>query len=214
MQRLKKWSLLLLVLTIYKPLHAHPVAFKGSRGVMGYHSPYLTHNQINYSFQHWMAVGVHHVTRPNLKVDNSATFATSNFLLKRWNGEKLQANIYLNLGLGQSQISGDHKPAAYGLLQFDIEDRDYYFLSKHIELHTENLVDLKQTVVRAGFTPYVENFNGLHSWLILEYQNAEFSESQVVEDLTPFLRIFYRNLLFELGQSFKGTTKFNYIVHF
>lgn len=40
-------------------LSAHPTSFEGSTGVMGYHSPGFSHNQINYSHNYWFAVGAH-----------------------------------------------------------------------------------------------------------------------------------------------------------
>ena len=213
---------------------------------MGYHSPGLTHHQFNKSLEYWWAVGVHHIRRPNWE-DQNGTFLSTNFLLKRWNGENLQANLYMNLGIGSSSIGErggnnriiDHafelgsvsekttetsigregmRTAGLGLLQFDIENRDYYFLFKQLRIFNglgsgaEN--DLTQTMVRLGFTPYVVNFDGIHSWLILEWQEVRFSKNQSRVEVTPFLRIFYKNLLFELGQSLDGVTKFNYITHF
>ena len=195
-------------------LYSHPVAFKDSVGIMGYHSPLMTHNQVNYSFRHWFALGAHHLTRPLINRNNRATLLSGNLLLKRWNAENLQANIYMNFGLGQSDFSGKSTALGYGLVQFDIEDRKYYFLSKHEQLLDEKQTDFKQSTVRLGFTPYLDGFEGIHSWLILEYQHLEFAGGDRQEQLTPFLRIFYRNLLFEIGQSLKGMTMFNYITHF
>lgn len=194
-------------------IYAHPVAYKGSKGLMGYHSPNLTYSQFNYSFEHWFAVGFHHIRRPDLN-DKYGTFASANVLVKRWNGEGLQANLYANIGAGQSQLGQSSKAAGLGQLQFDIEDRDYYFLTKHLRISTDNETDLSQTLIRAGFSPYVVNFDGIHSWIIMEWQNSNFDYGKNISDLTPFLRVFYKNLLFEIGQSFHGVTKFNYITHF
>lgn len=191
--------------------YSHPVSFKGSRGVMGYHSPFMTHNQLNYSFQHWFALGVHHFRMPENK--SSASFLSTNFLLKRWNGKALQANIYTSFGVGISDISGTEGESGFTAVQFDIEDRDYYFLAKHSLIASNSEIDLQQTVIRLGFSPYVEDFEGIHSWLILEWQSMDTVLNNDVTDLTPFLRIFYKNLLFEIGQSFDGLTKFNFITH-
>lgn len=192
---------------------AHPVSYKGSTGLMGFHSPKLVHNQLNYSFKHWFAAGIHHYRRPGLE-NRNATFASTNFLLKRWNGENLQANIYSVFGIGNSHLGPTDETSGLGLLQFDIEDRDYYFLAKHIQIFNNERVDLEQSILRVGITPYVDEFDGLHSWLILEWQNTNFYDGKSISDMTPFLRVFYRNLLFEIGQSFNGVTQFNYITHF
>ncbi|MCJ8277932.1 MAG: hypothetical protein HRT44_01655 [Bdellovibrionales bacterium] len=204
----------ILVLTFFSfNIWGHPTSFKGSKGIMGYHSPLLTHNQINYSAEYWWAIGVHHISVPNLK-NKSATFATSNFLLKRWNGDNYQANLYGVIGAGQSDLTNKSEAAGFGLIQFDIEDREYYFLAKHMNLVTDKKSDFYQNVIRLGIAPYIADFDGIHSWLILEWQESVINDLQRVDDLTPFLRIFYKNLLFEVGQSFNGITRFNYIVHF
>ena len=192
---------------------AHPVSFTGAKGIMGFHSPIISHNQLNYSFRHWFALGVHYVKRPSLD-QRDGVFVTANFLLKRWNGAGSQANLYTNLGLGQGRLSDESQPSAFGLVQFDIENRGYYFLAKHLRIQTEDRVDLDQSVVRLGIAPYVVDYEGLHSWLILETQNLKFNDGESILDMTPFLRVFYKNLLFEIGQSFDGVTKFNYIAHF
>lgn len=192
---------------------AHPTSFEGAKGIMGYHSAFLTHNQLNYSWKYWLATGVHHIRRPDLK-NSHASFATANFLLHRWNGEGLQANIYAVVGGGQSELSGETRASGIAQVQFDIEDRDYYFLAKHVEAFNEDFVDLKQTVVRFGVTPYVGSYDDFHTWIILEGQDAEFAGGDRITDMTPFLRFFYKNLLFEIGQSFAGVSKFNYIIHF
>lgn len=192
---------------------SHPVSFKGSKGLMGYQSPFVSHNQLNYSFKHWFAAGIHHIQRPNMN-SRSATFASANFLLKRWNGKGLQANIYSVIGAGHSELGPDARTSGFGLVQFDIENRDYYFLVKHQLVANSERTDFSQSVVRLGISPYVESYDGIHSWLILEWQSSNFFDGEDLTDLTPFLRIFYKNLLFEIGQSFDGITKFNYITHF
>lgn len=194
-------------------LHAHPTSFKGSVGVMGYHSPGLTHNQINYSKEYWLAFGIHHYTIPNESGKN-ASFASSNFLLKRWNGAAYQGNLYAVTGVGQSSLSGNSEDAGLMAMQFDIEDRKYYFLTKASIIATNEGNHLKNHTVRLGIAPYVENFDGIHSWLILDFQETEFFADKKTTELTPTLRVFYKNLLFEIGQSFSGETKFNYISHF
>jgi hypothetical protein len=192
---------------------AHPVSFKGSKGVMGYHSPIVTHHQLNYSFEYWLAAGVHHIRRPQL--DNRfATLGSVNLLLKRWNGEALQSNLYALLGAGESQLGPTAETSGLAGIQFDIEDRDYYFLARHLHIGNERRADLNQTIVRAGVTPYVDGYDGFHSWIILEWKNSEFAAGDELSDLTPFLRFFYRNFLFEIGQSFDGISKLNYIAHF
>ncbi len=193
---------------------AHPVSFKGSTGIMGHHSPFMAHNQINYSFEYWWALGVHHFQNPQDQ-DLKASVVTSNFLLKRWNGKSFQSNLYALVGGGISTLDGiEQKGTGAVGLQYDIEDRRYYFLAKHMNLLTKEDSAFYQSVVRVGIAPYEGDFDELHAWLILEWRKNEWGQGFVMEDTTPMLRFFYQNLLFEIGQSFRGLTRFNYIIHF
>lgn len=193
---------------------AHPVSFKNSIGLMGQHTPDLSHVQLNYSYRHWLAFGAHHYKRVAAEEDLHASFVSVNGLLKRWNGSKFQANIYGLLGVGQSELSGQSRTAGLGLLQFDIEDREYYFLAKHSQVLTEKETELMQSTLRFGLAPYVAPYGGVHSWFIFQIERREFTEEKQTTSLTPFLRVFHRNVLFEIGQSFDGQTRFNYISHF
>ena len=193
---------------------AHPVAFKGSTGIMGAHSSAISHNQFNRSFEYWLAAGVHHLRRPLLTENDQANFATANLLLKRWYGDAYQGNLYAVLGAGMSEFTGEQEPVGFGLVQFDIEDRKYYFLTKHARLQNEAEREFEQSVVRAGIAPYVGGYGDIHSWLILEWENTRFLEEDVIADVTPFLRVFHRNILFEIGYSVNGVAKLNYISHF
>ena len=99
-------------------------------------------------------------------------------------------------------------------LQFDIEDRKLYFLAKADRIIADNQEDYRALNIRLGIAPYVEGFTGIHSWLILDWTESKVIGENHQTELTPTLRVFYRNLLFEIGQSFSGKTVFNYISHF
>src|SRR5690606_14285081 len=98
-------------------------------------------------------------------------------------------NVYGVLGAGQSELSGTPEASGFSLVQFDIEDRKYYFLAKYADLYNENKSDLRQATLRAGIAPYIEKYDGIHSWFILEWHQFRFSSSDSSEDLTPLLRI-------------------------
>jgi len=181
---------------------------------MGSHDPNLSHVQINYSVEHWLAFGAHNYTRSTLTQDGTANYLSANLLLKRWNGNKFQANIYSILGVGHSELSDDSDTSGLAGLQFDIEDREYYFLVKHHELHSKNNYELRSSVVRLGFAPYVGKFEDIHTWFILQWDKIDFYREKNQEDLSPYIRIFYKNILFEIGHSFNGKSRFNYTIHF
>jgi hypothetical protein len=209
-----KFILALTCLLATSTVVAHPVSFKGSAGLMFYQSTSLSHQQLNYSGNYWWAAGIHNMIR-DLDQDQSAQFVSANFLVKRWNKEALQANLYASLGVGQSHLNleSPDKALGLGIVQFDIEDRDYYFLAKSLNIGDSETLDLQQNFLRLGFTPYVDPYEGIHAWLIMEWQSMEYLDGTFKTSLTPFLRVFYRNLLVEFGQSFQGETRLNFITH-
>lgn len=205
------WLLAVLLTT---SVYSHPTSYKGSVGVMGEHSPLMAHNQLNYSWRHWFATGMHYYRRPLADTSRNAGLVSTNFLVKRWNKSNLQANLYALGGVGFGDLSGQEEAHYLTGAQFDIEDRDYYFLVKHKHLFTSDVSAFQSTTVRAGFTPYVGDFDELHSWIIVDVTQMQFSGESPKIDVTPTLRLFYQNLLFEAGYSYNGNFNFNYITHF
>jgi hypothetical protein len=206
-------SLLLSIFLLALNGKAHPTSFEGSTGVMGHFSNELSEFQLNYSFKHWFAVESTVLSIPEMP-ENQALILSANILAYRWNTDQLQGNLYGSLGVGSSDLSGDRQNIGNAMLQFDIEDRKYYFLTKHQQVFGQEGVDLRLSLARLGFAPYVGKFDEIHTWLIMEWSKMAMRESGFQEDLTPFLRVFYKNILFEIGQSFKGNSNFNFITHF
>jgi hypothetical protein len=66
--------------------------------------------------------------------------------------------------------------------------------------------------LRAGFAPYLAEFNELNAWFILEANHMNKGMSDV--EITPLIRLFYKNILIESGSSFKGDVQFNFMVHY
>lgn len=125
-----------------------------------------------------------------------------------------QGNLYLVVGGGLVTDNLDQSSGLLSKIQFDIEDRDYYFLTSYSRIDTRLNNELEDLVIRAGLSPYVAPYDDIHAWFIIEWRSMNQGQQMGLDDLTPFLRIFYKNLLFELGQPFNGLTRFNYIFHF
>jgi hypothetical protein len=189
---------------------AHPVAFKGSTGIMGYHSSEMTEMEINHSLKHWFAPAVQTIryrsgtSRPDLVVGKL------NFLLHRWNGENYQANIYLHGGAGKSIT--ERRGIYHGGITADIEDRKFYLFGEWNSYRSSVKTELQTWKVRAGFAPYVAPFESLHSWFIVELKKKSLGDRRI--EVVPTLRFFYQNVLWEVGASLSGHVNLNYIIHF
>ncbi len=155
-----------LLLAFQQQVQAHPVAFEGSTGIMGYHSSDMTEMEVNYSIRYWFGPSIQTVryrmdtARPDLAVGKL------NFLAHRWNGEDYQANIYLHGGAGRAIT--ERRFVYHSGITADIEDRKYYLLGEWNTYRSSIRTELQTWKVRAGFAPYVAPFESLHSWFIVE----------------------------------------------
>jgi hypothetical protein len=190
---------------------AHPVAFRDSVGIMGSHSREQSDMELNYSVRHWWALHAHSMRFHANTSEQDVWVGGANFLLHRWNTDSFQANLYLLTGVGESRLSGKRRGIVDGGLLADIENRQYYFSSYYSQLRHQGEIELQQYKIRAGMAPYIGDFKDLHTWFILEAYKKTYGDTKV--QLTPFLRFFYRNVLWEVGSSLKGDLTFNYIIH-
>lgn len=199
-----------LLLAFQQQVQAHPVAFEGSTGIMGYHSAEMTEMEVNYSIRYWFGPSIQTVryrmdtARPDLAIGKL------NFLAHRWNGEDYQANIYLHGGAGRSIT--ERRFVYHGGITADIEDRKYYLLGEWNTYRSSIRTELQTWKVRAGFAPYVAPFESLHSWFIVELKKKSVGERKL--EVVPTLRFFYQNVLWEVGASLSGKLNLNYIIHF
>lgn len=205
---MKSWIMsLLLMAPVFA--HAHPVAYQGSVGFMGYHSKGMTDMELNYSIRHWLAPSVQALRFTEGTAKPDYFLGKLNLLAHRWNGEAYQANIYVHGGAGYSRLS--RGSVFHGGVTADIEDRRLYFLAQWDILRNSERTEATFWKARVGFAPYITGFDSLHSWLILEANRKSLGDGRV--DLVPTLRFFYQNVLWEVGSSLGGEIHFNYIIH-
>lgn len=138
----------------------------------------------------------------------------ANFLLKRWNELDSQANVYLSLGHGGEKINSSFKNTSSAAIEADWESRKYYvsFREDTLFSHQNSDRNIYQTKVRAGFAPYLAEFDEMNTWFILQADTSNKMGDEF--KLTPFIRLFYHNVLTEFGVSSKGDAQFNFMVHF
>ncbi len=190
---------------------AHPVAFEGSFGIMGYHSAAMTDLELNYSVKHWLAPSLQYLRFTEGTSRPDVLLAKLNLLAKRWNGADYQGNIYLHGGYGQSRLSGRSRGAYHLGATGDAETRKVYGLAQLDLVRSSQGTEVLFWKARAGFAPYVASFEKLHSWLILEANRKSVGDRRV--EIVPYLRFFYENVLWEVGASLQGELHFNYIIH-
>jgi hypothetical protein len=188
---------------------AHPVAYQGSVGIMGYHSPGMSDMELNYSIRHWIAPSVQTMRFTEGTSRPDFVLGKINLLAYRKNGADYQGNVYLHAGGGHSLLS--RRGVYHGGITADIEDRRLYFLTQWDVTRSSAGTEAWFWKVRGGFAPYIGQFEDLHSWLILEANRKNLGDKRI--ELVPTLRFFYQNVLWEVGASLKGEIHFNYIIH-
>ena len=188
---------------------AHPVAYQGSVGFMGYYSAGMMDQEINYSLRHWLAPSVQALRFTEGTSKPDFALGKLNFLVKRWNGYDFQGNLYVHGGGGYSWLS--RGSVFHGGATADIENRRLYFLGQWDLLRNSKRTEATFWKVRAGFAPYLTSFEGIHTWLILEANRKSLGDGRV--RLVPTLRFFHQNVLWEVGSSLSGEIHLNFIIH-
>jgi hypothetical protein len=194
--------------------YAHPVAFAGSYSIMTWNSKEMNEWMLVHSFTASNALAVRYVRLQTVDGERTFYIPQVNFLLKRWNELDSQANLYLSVGHGGEKIGSSFKNTSGLAVEADWESRKYYVSFKEDVLlsHKNSGRSIYLTKVRAGFAPYLADFNEINSWFILQAEKINKSEDSFT--LTPMIRFFYKNVLTEFGVSSKGDAQFNFMVHF
>jgi hypothetical protein len=204
---------LLAAVTLGGPALAHPVAFKGAASFMAFNQPDMQDWQLLYSFERQFSLGVDFIRDTMSGPERFFLIPRLSWLVNRWNGPDYQANIYVYGGAGSARVNGSFELAGEAALEADYETRETYLSAKASTAFGQHLTPLTVYQARAGFAPYLASFDGLHSWLILQAQYFPGTTNERLR-IGPVLRFFYRNVLWELGVSARGTGSFNFMVHF
>ena len=145
-----------------------------------------------------------------------------NWLLKRWNQDRAQANIYVKLLGGgaflesqSEQVLGTEKHLA-GFLGWaaDWESRRVYtaYESRFYFIGSINYVFNHE--FRLGVAPYLGNYGDLHTFFILavEFTYGKLEKSSIL--FIPMLRLFKGDYLMEFGITHKKNIIFNTMIRF
>ncbi len=185
--------------------YAHPVAYEGAFSYMTLNTSVQSENTFVYSPKYYLGAGVKHVQQG----ENQFTNFHLGYLVKRWNEFNSQGNFYLYGGPGKYKIQEDNGNFMRYGFQADWESRKYYTALRYTNIDASEF-NQEQYIARLGFAPFIAGFNDLNAWLILQYQNTPQGEKKEV--VTPVLRMFYKNVLWEIGSSFDNQWTLNFMV--
>ncbi len=195
--------------------HAGPMGFKDSAMAMGDFSPNWREGWANYAFTPRDAVGAGGLWMRSDDKLRTRTFAEATYtrLVKRWNGEHSQANVWFVVGAGGvtgNDFSGTKAMLAPGV-SVDFETTRVYF-SGSARLYRAPGINHDFASARAGFSLYEVDYDDIQPWLVLEARRMR-NLSNTVE-VTPMLRLIHKRYFIELGINNAKQGRFNFMYIF
>lgn len=199
---------LLVILSGYT--YAHPVIYKGGWVYQGNFMPEMNEMKVSYTFDpKWSVVLNSH--RFEMADEYQDVAIGINTLLKRWLQHDSQGNLYFGAHIGQYEDNQGEGQVTHAFLMADWEDREDYVLFKTKKYFYDGR-ETQDYLGRYGFAPYAAGMDELQAWAIIQgYYYEEQSKEAII---TPMLRFFYKNVLWEMGSSLKGDSFLTLMVHY
>lgn len=196
---------------------AHPVIYKDGVVVSSSNMTNYSDNQLMYSWNRKWSSGLNHWRFTFLDGLYEYGFLKTNHLLYRYNGESSQANIYLHAGIGGVYTIGSDQSVDTALMtgaEVDWETRSLFTALKYYYFKGEDLDDISMIQARVGVAPFEAGFDELQPWFMLQVMAMPEANVQDEIIVTPMLRFFYKNVLWEMGSSLRGEWMLNLMVHY
>jgi len=196
---------------------AKPIAFSHGTTVMAeYGAGTMTEAQVFYAPKYFLSLGGGYLELES-DIDHrrrEITYARVNYLVKRWNMEAAQANVFTWGGAGQAYVSeaNDHTFAWNAGAQVDYETRRVY-ASLKTDLHHADLFEHRVDTLQLGIAPYKHDFDSLATWFVV--QGRQYTGG--IHDGTEWallLRLFKRGAWVEAGVTDDGKLQAMAMVNF
>jgi hypothetical protein len=132
------------------------------------------------------------------------TYARANYLVKRWNRESAQANVFAWGGAGSAYLSETH-PHAFAWnagAQLDYETRRLY-ASLKTDLHASSRFTHRIDTLQLGIAPYEHDYDTLATWLVIQGREYTGGVHDGVE-WALLLRLFRRGAWLDAGVTDDG----------
>jgi hypothetical protein len=188
---------------------ALPVGFKDSWMTMGEIGRDYSEANLIYTFTPKTSAGVGVV---GLKYKHGAMAHTRriemidahlNHRIARWNFPEAQANIYVQMGLGQARsnfFSGSQTVVQPGV-QLDYETRRVYAALKWHGSYAKDF-DYTRYSLSSGFSFYKTEYDEWQPWLIVE-ASRKGGDLKDATEITPYVRFIHKTLFIEAGAPFQ-----------
>lgn len=189
---------------------AHPVIYGGGWVYQGSFMPAMNMLRLGYSVTSrysLVANGTHFKNNDNYQ---DYSFGV-NFLAKRWLQQDSQGNLYLGAHGGYYEDDKGDGEVGSLMAMGDWESRKHYIVARTKSYFYDGKEELDY-MFRYGFAPYVAGMDIMQSWLILQAYYFKEQSREVI--ITPLMRFFYKNVLWEVGYSTRGQSYLTLMVHY
>lgn len=194
---------------------AAPMGFKDSVMTMGDFSQNWRETWVNYALTARDAVGVGGVDLRSDDRRKKRTLVEFNYtrLLKRWNLQDAQANVWLFAGAGE--VRGNDFPGSRWVytpgFQIDFETTRVY-LAATARMYRAAGLNHDFASVRAGFSFYEVDYDQTQPWLVLEARRMRGLSDKT--EITPMLRLIHNRYFVELGVNNSRQARANFMYVF
>jgi hypothetical protein len=188
----------------------HPVIYKDGWVYWGSFAPNMNTQRVSYTFHPKASIETNSSWYLNNNDYRDYTLGV-NYLVKRWLNQDSQGNLYAAYHAGYFNDSSADGEVHHTMLMGDWESRSIYTAGSAMAFFYDGEQRYKYSG-RIGFAPYVAGMNTLQNWLILKVDYFKQQNRNVT--ITPMMRFFYRNALWEMGSNTKGDYFLTLMVHY
>ena len=209
--------------------HGRPILYAHSTTAMAeYREGVMKEAQLLYAPSSRWSIGVGHLELSDTgpRHEHEVTFGRLNLLVKRWNLESAQSNIFVWGGAGRSTITiapsptpapGDHdhgEPPVPGQphtfqetawnsgAQFDFETLRTYFAASS-DAHYSSTFLHRTDTVQFGVAPYKHEAGTLATWLVVSASHYA-GDIEENTEVALLLRFFRKHTWLEIGATTEG----------
>ena len=196
----------LLLGTLGAAANAKPIAYADGTTIMAeYGAGTMTEVQGFYAPTYRYSVGGGHLSLNSEVNDDTRdiTYLRLNYLPKRWNFERAQANVFVWGSAGRAHISDGEDQFAWNVGgQMDYETRRVY-ASLRTDLHEGSDFSHRIDTLQLGLAPTEHDYDKLAVWLVVQARNYDDGLFRGVE-WAGLIRLFKHNAWFEAGATAEG----------
>lgn len=207
----------LCLLAIASVASAKPIAFAHGTTVMAeYGAGTMTEAQVFYAPKYFWSLGLGFTELDSDLGDErrEITYARVNYLVKRWNLEAAQANVFSWGGVGNASVSeSNSREFAWNAgAQFDYETRRVY-VSLKTDLFKSSAFSHRIDTLQLGVAPYKHDVDTLATWFVVQGRQYSGHIHEGTE-WALLLRLFKKGAWVEAGATTDGKLQAMAMINF